>query len=441
MFNIYRTADFEKKLRLLEDRIGILEYKIKKLEEEKDNQSSEINLKKTTGNREEHIQSVMRKTGWNHEVASAAMKAAREKTGITYRDYDLYDFHQASIDSQEAEYQKILKSKKRKKERQQARELKYLERIMEETGWEEDYARGKIERAKKVAGSSYDHYSMYRFWELSEEEQKTYFTKRDAVALRRKYNIDKEAIKILKTKDECCKKMEEFLGRPWMSTENMQFSEFKEKFEHEKKIVYKPKASSGGKGIKIFDIQGNNLENLFKKISESAPGVIEGFLIQHSEMKKLSSNSVNTIRIVTILSKRTYPNVEKDKMYYVYAGLRMGKGNTFVDNLHSGGMIAAVNIDTGIVETAGVDHNSHIYFEHPDTGNAIKGFQIPYFKEAKELIAKAGSDIPGCLGWDVAITENGPVIVEVNTSPGADGLQVPYVLERKGMRHVIEKYL
>ena len=49
--------------------------------------------------------------------------------------------------------------------------------------------------------------------------------------------------------------------------------------------------------------------------------------------------------------------------------------------------------------------------------------------------------VVGNLGWDIAITENGPTIIEVNIGPGARLLQVPYVAEGKGMKHVLEKYL
>lgn len=56
-----------------------------------------------------------------------------------------------------------------------------------------------------------------------------------------------------------------------------------------------------------------------------------------------------------------------------------------------------------------------VFYRHPETGIVFDGFQIPYFNEVKNIIIKASAlfDLP-LLGWDVAITPNGPVIIEVN---------------------------
>ena len=119
----------------------------------------------------------------------------------------------------------------------------------------------------------------------------------------------------------------------------------------------------------------------------------------------------------------------------------MGAGDSFVDNLHSNGIIADVDVNTGEVITDGVDFKNTVFKRHPDTGEPIKGFKIPYFEEMKTMIEEAGDEIEGYYGWDVAIGEKGPVIIEVNTNAGPTALQAAYVPENKGMRYVIEKYL
>ena len=111
-----------------------------------------------------------------------------------------------------------------------------------------------------------------------------------------------------------------------------------------------------------------------------------------------------------------------------------------MDNFHSGGIVAGIDLETGEVVTDGIDLSCNIY-KTTSTGVAVKGFRIPYFSEALDMVREAGKNLEGYLGWDVAISENGPVLIEANTMPGAVILQMPYIPEKRGMKYVMEKYL
>ena len=60
-----------------------------------------------------------------------------------------------------------------------------------------------------------------------------------------------------------------------------------------------------------------------------------------------------------------------------------------------------------------------VFHKHPTTKEKIVGFKVPMFKEAIELVKEAAMIIPeiGYVGWDIAISTNGPVIVEGNSYP------------------------
>ena len=66
---------------------------------------------------------------------------------------------------------------------------------------------------------------------------------------------------------------------------------------------------------------------------------------------------------------------------------------------------------------------------HPDTGVAIEGFQLPHWEAVADLARRAHDVARGmpAVGWDVAITPDGPVLVEGNTTFDVDGLQAPAV--------------
>ena len=106
-------------------------------------------------------------------------------------------------------------------------------------------------------------------------------------------------------------------------------------------------------------------------------------------------------------------------------------------------MVAPVDEKTGIVADRAIDKNKMLYATHPMTGTAIQGFQFPDWDAAMDLVREASTKIPqiGYLGWDIGISQTGPVLLEVNTCPGSDGLQTAYAQEGKGMKHVMEKYL
>ena len=58
---------------------------------------------------------------------------------------------------------------------------------------------------------------------------------------------------------------------------------------------------------------------------------------------------------------------------------------------------------------------------HPETNVAFDGFQLPWWAELRDLVtrgARAFAKLPA-LGWDVAIAEDGPILIETNWQFGA----------------------
>lgn len=114
-----------------------------------------------------------------------------------------------------------------------------------------------------------------------------------------------------------------------------------------------------------------------------------------------------------------------------------------MDNFHRGGMAAVINLDTGCLATDAANNNGEIFICHPMTGKTFKGFQVPLFDKVIDFVMDfcAQEGVEGYFGWDIAITETQPVLIEVNSYPGVDLLQAPYSAEHKGMKYVLEKYL
>ena len=135
-------------------------------------------------------------------------------------------------------------------------------------------------------------------------------------------------------------------------------------------------------------------------------------------MNVLCPTSVNTIRMMT-LNDRGTPRL-------LWAGLRVGNGVNAVDNFHAEGMGVKIDLETGKLVGKGINKDNVAFDTHPTTGVVFDGFQIPCFQEAKEMVLKAAleSDKILVVGWDVAISETGPVVIEGNRRPGFDLVQV-----------------
>lgn len=115
-----------------------------------------------------------------------------------------------------------------------------------------------------------------------------------------------------------------------------------------------------------------------------------------------------------------------------------------VDNAHAGGIFAQVNVETGIVESDGINVNGRTFSVHPDTLLPIKGFCIPLWEEIKKTCIEASYITPENIitGWDVVINDKGEIeFVEGNHGPDFDVMQSPLkVGVKKRLKSLIPNY-
>jgi len=145
-------------------------------------------------------------------------------------------------------------------------------------------------------------------------------------------------------------------------------------------------------------------------------------LTNHAEIARLAPRALSTVRVMTIAAAGESPR-------FLAGLLRMGTGDATADNFAQGGIAAPIDAETGeLGDARGLDANglTHVHPIHPDTGLAIAGTRIPFWRESVDLALRAHSllgDLP-VVGWDVAVTPCGPVLVEGNWNPCIKLLQV-----------------
>jgi hypothetical protein len=198
----------------------------------------------------------------------------------------------------------------------------------------------------------------------------------------------------------------------------------------QKSVIVK-KIYSSSKGSNIYKISAHEVElnhqslhDLFNTIKQSE-FIFQETVIQHPSVDSLNPSSVNTIRMDTFIDKN-------GKAHVMSGYIRMSTGNTFVDNIGSGGCMVGVDLESGELKKYGYT-NFHVnpterLTSHPLTKTVFEGFKIPSLSEAKELITRSALLMPGLrlVGWDVAIGVHGPVIIEGNFDYGIRGNDLNY---------------
>lgn len=421
----------------------------KKSQEEKVNTSAaegkaKTGTKKVNEQKERDIASIMKKTGWSYQKTVEEVEALKKQLGVTFFDYNKYNLHKVAKEDLESKYKEIQAKKQENKQKLAEAREHCINGVINQTGWERAVVEAKIDEAIKRTGCRYKEYLLYRFFELTEEEQDQIPIMSFTAKLTKKFNVNAEFARMLDDKARTNIFFSEFMRRPWCVNTDVTLEDFKKIFAKSTKVIYKPLEGIGGHGISTYEIKDKNYAEVFSEIVKQPKGVVEEYVVQHPDMSKLCASSVNTLRVVTICSKTKPVTADGKYMDIAYGALRIGGGTDVVDNFHSGGMAAAVDMKTGELITHAVDMTGETYIVHPVSGTRIKGFKIPFFDEAMQMVrdicAKEG--VEGNLGWDIAISENGPVLIEANRGPGAILLISPYINEKKGMmRYVLDKYL
>lgn len=153
---------------------------------------------------------------------------------------------------------------------------------------------------------------------------------------------------------------------------------------------------------------------------------LDGYIIcecmkQHSYSDNIYDKTVNTIRFITMR------DVETHQMKVFFAVQRIGTAKTIpVDNGSKGGLVAKIDLETGVLSEARCLQDLGVFKVHPDSGNPIEGAQIPNWTAIKEQMLDVCKKIPymDFIAWDLLITEEGVCVIEANTSSGVNIIQL-----------------
>ncbi|MCR5303930.1 MAG: hypothetical protein K6E33_05145 [Lachnospiraceae bacterium] len=208
------------------------------------------------------------------------------------------------------------------------------------------------------------------------------------------------------------------VGRIWTMKDGVRITPEKvlELIDSEDETVVKASENSqGGHGVTF--ISGADRKRQFVRAVRGIRGglTVQRAFRQHEELSALHAGSVNTVRILSML-----PGDPSEETRIVSMAVRIGQGDSRVDNLSSGGMMCGINEDGTLTKYAfrlpGV-----LVTGNPENGIVFEGRKLPGIESAKALVRKIHPRMGKfrLSSWDIAIDRDGEAcLIEANFSLG-----------------------
>jgi hypothetical protein len=247
---------------------------------------------------------------------------------------------------------------------------------------------------------------------LYNENSDTFMMHNDYIASVLKVN-NVEARQFMNRKENLLKRCPDLVKRDFLVLGENSKEDILEFIRRHPKLVAKINESACGKGVCVYDTSESSSEEILEKINAQGADILEDYVCQHAAVNEIYPGSVNPIRMHTV-------NNGEEVRCYINPYMRIGaNGNTIdIGNvcykliLNTDGTVReSVVIDSGFLEK--IDY-------HKDTGKRFSEVKIPFMEEAYELVKEAALRCPETpyIGWDVAISQNGPVLIEGNGCSG-----------------------
>ncbi len=277
--------------------------------------------------------------------------------------------------------------------------------------------------------AGYTDYKLFEMYNLNDKQRATIITRGINNDIVEKYN-DPKYINYFKDKREFNKKFHKYLLRDWMTLTEDNYEEFKTFVTEHPVIFVKPTSEKCGVGAEKIEVKKDKIKDIYDNLLTTERLMVEEYATQCKELASLHPSSINTIRVITLNGS------------IVACYLRIGNNNNVVDNFNKEGLVAPINIETGIIDYLAVDKKGNTYERHPITDESIIWFRIPKWPRIKRFVLQAAKEIPevGYVGWDVSLGIKDPFIVEGNHFPGHDIYQLPpHRTNNIGLLPVFEK--
>ena len=182
------------------------------------------------------------------------------------------------------------------------------------------------------------------------------------------------------------------------------------------RVFVKPVDGIGGKhSFKLGpSVTGADVDRIYDLLPTTRL-IFQEYVTQHEDIDRIYARSINTLRV------HSYRDPDTREVEIISAFMRFGAGGLEVDNASSGGFYIPVDLDAWTLRGQGkslLQSGGHTFVEHPDTGVPLDGFRLPFKSDTRAMVESASLLFQkDFVGWDVALTEQGPMLIEGNQNP------------------------
>lgn len=184
-------------------------------------------------------------------------------------------------------------------------------------------------------------------------------------------------------------------------------------------VIVKPSQNSGGgRDIHFYDTHADagELERVLLDKNERNI-IVQDILNQHPEMAKMHPQSLNTIRVYTIMINNV--------VYPLSASFKMGANESRIDNVtRNSGIITGIKKDGTVMEHAYFDLFSGKTTDRHPQGMLLSEIKVPVFDKIIDTSKRAAQYTGNfkLVGWDFSVDEKeNVVLIEANMRKGDIG--------------------
>jgi hypothetical protein len=201
-------------------------------------------------------------------------------------------------------------------------------------------------------------------------------------------------------------------------------------------LFSKPDHGCCGTGAVVYEYMGSDnyrandgmmltragLTDFIAECSLESPYILQERILNHVEIVNIATEALCTCRVITC-------RVGSSVSSLPFSIFKIPTGGRCTDNFHTGGIAIPIDHEKGTLGSGIVkaDPTTRVY-SHPETHMPLDGFRLPYWEDVLAICLKAHAAFKGYsfIGWDVAITNDGPVLVEGNLFWGVEAMQMAH---------------